>query len=108
MTEVVAAHLERRQRPPLRAVIEHRAFTVHDFAAAQSPLERPTATTMQKVLGAAAEFENHPYVDVHCWQFTSADLRSILNSIMALGLLAAPSSVEVFQLGPEVGAKIVW
>lgn len=108
LPEVLAAHLERRTRPSLRSVIEHRAFTNGQFPMEKDPVAEPTPHVFELAKRALEEFNSHDYVDVHCWQFTPASLRQIVEGIVGLGLLPRPQLLQVSQIGVEIGMQIKW
>lgn len=64
--------------------------------------------TLEHARQAVTEFNSYPYVDVHCWQFTTSSLETMIKAIVDLGLLPPPTSLEVLQLDAEIGMLITW
>ena len=105
--EIVAAHIEGRTRPTLRSVIEHRAFTAMDYMVANDPWSHPTDATRRGIEHAAAEFAASAYVDVHCWQFTPASFRRVIDGLVRMGYIPAPQ-LSCEQLDSEFGVDLRW
>jgi SAM-dependent methyltransferase len=103
LPEILAAYHEKRRRPTLRSVIEHRAFTRHDFMdGPQNPFKDPDSDTRKHIDNAVAEFTATDYVDVHCWYFTSTSIRKFINALKSLGYIADTVEYSVYNLGSEI------
>lgn len=72
ITEVIAAHLEKRTKPTLRSVIEHRAYIVNFPVpnSTQNPYTHHTNEVRERIDQAYNEHNTMDYVDVHCWYFS--------------------------------------
>jgi SAM-dependent methyltransferase len=108
LIDVVTAHLEQRTHPPLQAVIEHRCFTVQNWVDAPDPTKELDAQLPHMLELALKEYQSHPYVDVHCWKFTSQRLRKILGQLVTLGHLPKDSNWLTYNLGDEIAAVIAF
>jgi hypothetical protein len=88
IAEVIEAHSEGRHRHTLQSVIEHRALTTHnDPAAHWNGTHGDNEIDVLKIQSAIREFEEAiGYLDVHAWIFTPSSFRSIINSLLSLGL----------------------
>jgi hypothetical protein len=103
--EAVVAHQEQRKRPTLRSVIEHRCFTRADYIGVPDPYREPGAGMRECMDSAHAEYNSCDYNDVHCWQFTPASIKSLLENASRLGLTPR-LDIRVFCLGPEFGCVL--
>lgn len=106
LIDVITAHLERRTHPPLQAVIEHRCFTVQNWQKARNPSRTVRPELPRMITEALLEYQTHPYVDVHCWKFTSQRFRNILRQLVALAYLPERSRWRTYNLGNEFAAVI--
>jgi len=90
LTEVVNAHREKRTRPDLNSVIEHRALTCHNEPNRHWSEDSgdPFVDLKSRWEKAEAEFQNAngQYIDVHCWQFSPSSFRMIIEGLQLLGL----------------------
>jgi SAM-dependent methyltransferase len=105
MPEVLAAHFERRQKPTLKSVIEHRVFTRHDFTSADNPFLFFNERTRTAAESAYREFMDNAYVDVHCWQFTPRSMRNLLKGINAMGLIQR-FHYKIYPMGSEFAVAL--
>lgn len=108
LPEIITAYLEKRTRPSLRSVIEHRAFTVQEnnFSTnpfSTNPMRHPPQDMWLRILSAKKEYEENTYVDVHCWYFTPESLLQIIKSLITIGLLSQNIRIQTFQLIGEIG-----
>ncbi len=103
LPEVITAYLEKRTRPSLRSVIEHRAFTVPKYKLGADPVRHPSRDLWPIIRSAQREFQESTYVDVHCWYFTPESLSQIVNALIELGLISHHWRIQTFQLGGEIG-----
>jgi len=101
LIDVVTAHLEGRSRPPLQALVEHKCFTVRDWREAPNPLEQLQPQLRELLDAALEEYQSHPYVDVHCWKFTTERLRRLLRQLTTLAYLPAAARWRTYNLGNE-------
>jgi SAM-dependent methyltransferase len=101
LIDVVTAHLERRSRPPLQALVEHKCFTVTDWLKAPNPLDSVGPPTRALLEAALEEYQAHPYVDVHCWKFTNERFRRLVRQLVALAYLPASTSLRTYNLGND-------
>jgi len=101
LVNVLAAHLEGREKPPLESVLEHRCFTVADWRSAPDPADELPVNLRQRLDQACLEYQCNPYVDVHCWKFTSESLRRILRRLVFLEYLPAATRIRAYNLGDE-------
>lgn len=100
LPEILAAYYERRTKPPLRSVIEHRAFTSHTFMNnPHNPLTDPDWTVREMTEHAVKEFGAHEYVDVHCWYFTPDSVCSVVRGLKNLGFLPPALRFDVYPIG---------
>jgi len=106
LVEVIAAHLEKRTRPPLQAVIEHRCFTVQDWQNSTNPMASLQPGLSKQLELAFKEFQSQPYVDVHCWKFTSTQFSRILSQIVTLGFLPQETHWHTYNLDNEFAVII--
>ena len=108
LVNVLAAHIEGRQKPALESVLEHRCFTVQDWLAAPDPARQLPDNFRERLDRAAFEFQSESYVDVHCWKFTSESLRQILKCLVSLGFLPAPTKMRAYNLGNEFAMALAF
>ena len=101
LIDVVTAHLERRSRPPLQALVEHKCFTRAYWRDAPNPLVSVGPSTRALLEAALEEYQAHPYVDVHCWKFTNERFRRLVRQLVALAYLPASTSLRTYNLGNE-------
>lgn len=104
LPEIMAAYYEGRTKPPLRSVIEHRAFTSHEFMhSPPDPFRSPDWSVKERTEHAVTEFNSHEYVDVHCWYFTPDSVRSVVRGLRTLGFLPATLRFDVYEInGVEI------
>jgi len=106
LIDVITAHLERRTRPPLQALVEHKCFTVPQWRDALNPL-RQLRPELRALLDAALEeYQLHPYVDVHCWKFTSERFRRLLRQLVTLSYLPVSACWRIYNLGNEFAVAL--
>lgn len=103
--DIVVAHLEQRQKPQLRSVIEHRCFTRHDYENQKDPFQHPSVVSRESIDAAALEYSRSPYVDVHCWQFTPWSFKKCMRALDILGFLPS-KACRVFCLNSEFAVLI--
>lgn len=108
LIDVITAHLERRTHPPLQAVIEHRCFTVQNWLDGPDPTEVLPPQLPRMLKQACQEYQSHPYVDVHCWKFTSQRFRKLLSQLTLLGYLPKSTHWHTYNLGNEFAAVIAF
>jgi SAM-dependent methyltransferase len=101
LIDVVTAHLERRSRPPLQALVEHKCFTVANWREAPNPLLQIQTDLRQLLDAALEEYQDHPYVDVHCWKLTTERFRRLLRQLTSLGYLPAAARWRTYNFGNE-------
>jgi SAM-dependent methyltransferase len=101
LIDVVTAHLERRTRPSLQALVEHKCFTVRDWREAPHPLDTLSSAMRSPLEAALEEYEAHPYVDVHCWKFTNERWRRLLRQLVVLGYLPEETRQRTYNFGNE-------
>jgi SAM-dependent methyltransferase len=91
LSEIVKAYSERRVRPDIYQVIEHRALTCHNDPKRhwQSNHGDPLLGLKDKWELAEQEFYRAAgtYIDVHCWQFDPASFQIIIRGLFELGLV---------------------
>lgn len=89
IAEVLDAHEERRRIHTLRSVIEHRALTTHNDAAAHwQGLHGDPICDHKRVQLALEEYESTSgYIDVHAWIFTFRTFRTVVETLTSLGLI---------------------
>lgn len=91
IADVIGAFLDRRTTHTWADVIEHRALTCHNDTVAHWRGEHgpPPDGTDGRVEAAMQEITiaNGAYIDVHAWQFTPRNFRSILSQLDAMGLI---------------------
>lgn len=92
---------QRRSRPPLQALVEHKRFTVTDWLKAPNPLDGVGPPTRALLEAALEEYQAHPYVDVHCWKFTNERFRRLVRQLVALAYLPASTSLRTYNLGND-------
>lgn len=102
--EILAAYFEGRRKPSIRSVIEHRAFTVHDYLdlSSQNPFKTYSNEILDKVHAAFHEFSTQEYVDVHCWQFTLESFMDVMRFIQNSNLLSYEFDFSVHQNNSEL------
>ena len=98
--DVVLAFLEKRTKPSLKSVLEHRAFISHNWLKEENPFKSLNPNRMHFYKQHFDEFNNSDYVDVHCWQFTPESFHLIMNQLDILGLINPISSLEIY---PNIG-----
>lgn len=108
LIDVLAAHLERRTRPPLQAVIEHRCFTVQNWQEAPNPLQVLHPHLPEMLSRALQEYQSHAYVDVHCWKLTNERFRRLLVQLASLGYLPPGSRWKTYNIGHEFATAITF
>ena len=65
------------------------------------------AHQLRPLLAAAlAEYQAHPYVDVHCWKFTNERFRRLVRQLVALAYLPATTSLRTYNLGNDFAAVL--
>lgn len=101
LIDVVTAHLERRTRPPLQALVEHKCFTVSQWRDAVDPLEKLPSQLRELLDLALVEYQCHPYVDVHCWKLTNERLRRLLRKLVSLAYLPASTIIQSYNFGND-------
>jgi len=106
LIDVVTAHLEQRTRPPLQSLVEHKCFTVPQWRDAANPLEQIQPPLRQLLDAALEEYQSHPYVDVHCWKFTTERLRRLLKQLLTLGYLPAATCWYTYNFGNEFASIV--
>ena len=104
ITEVFAAFLEKRTRPTLRSVIEHRAFTEQNFYMGnrQNPLTDYSEGKLDQILQSYTEWDTNVYVDVHCWYFTLQSSVEIFTYINASKVIDVDFEFEINLRGGEL------
>lgn len=101
LVDVLTAYLERRKRPPLQSLVEHKCFTTPHWRDGQNPLKNLRPDLRQLIDAALEEYQQYPYVDVHCWRFTSECFRRLLRNLVALSYLPASSRWHTYNFGNE-------
>lgn len=100
LPEMLAAFYERRTRPSLRSVIEHRAFTCQDFMdRPPNPFVEPDEGVRERIGHAVIEHEAYDYVDVHCWYFTEQSVGEAIQGLRRLGYLPPTTRHRVYSIG---------
>jgi SAM-dependent methyltransferase len=108
LVHVLAAYLEKRFRPPLEAVLEHRCFTVPDWRNDADPADELPLNLRERLDMACREFEEHAYVDVHCWKFTEDSLRRIMHKLVQLCYLPFSTKIRTYNLGNEFAVAMAF
>lgn len=103
--EAIVAYVEKRKKPCLRSVLETRCFARHEFKEAPNPFAIATPEMRRQIESAHNEFTNSAYVDVHCWQFTPASIKTMILNLSILGYIPEVE-IRVFCLGPEFGCVL--
>jgi SAM-dependent methyltransferase len=106
LVDLLAAHLEKRTRPNLHSVIEHRCFTEHHWSTSTDPTLDLRPSLREQLEAARNEFENNNYVDVHCWKFTRKSLTLLLRQLIQLRFLPAETKFRVYSFGSEIALAI--
>ncbi len=100
LVSVVKEYEEKRVKPDIWNVIEHRALTCHN-----DPVQHwannsgPSFMNLsERWVAAQKEFEEleDSYIDVHCWQFTPESLERVLKGLRELKLIQL-DIVDIFQ-----------
>ncbi len=94
--DVVLAFLEKREKPSLKSVLEHRGFISHKWLKDENPFKSLDPNRMDLYKQHFDEFKNSDYVDVHCWQFTPESFHLIMNQLDILGLINPINSLEIY------------
>ena len=102
LVDLLAAHLEKRTRPSLHSVIEHRCFTEHHWQSTSDPTLDLRSNLRESLDAAAREYVDNDYVDVHCWKFTRKALALFLKQLIQLRFLPADSRCRTYSLGSEI------
>lgn len=90
LSDMLDAHREKRNRPTLGKVFEHRALTAHNDPNLHwlgNHGEVSLDELKSKWLSSISEFENSEYVDVHCWQFTPGSFMHTIRVLRKLELI---------------------
>ena len=89
IAEVIDAWHCQRERHTLRSVIEHRALTSHNDSAQYWLGHDGGAPRVDDVYRAIEEYRksNGGYIDVHAWQFTPENFRSIIEMLNSLSFI---------------------
>jgi len=107
LAEVLAAYFEKRVKPTLKSVFEHRLFTIdYSHLPHSNPFETLVEHAVPGMQAAWQEFNANSYVDVHCWYFTPKTLKIILENAIKFGVLPSHLRVSVFPLKAEIGCII--
>lgn len=104
--DVVLAFLEKRTKPSLKSVLEHRAFTSHNFVKDENPFESLNPNRMDRYKRIFDEFNNSGYIDVHCWQFTPESFHLLMNQLHTLGLINPISTLKIYPNDGEFYIKL--
>ena len=96
LLDVVLAFLEKREKPSLKSVLEHRAFLSHNWLKDENPYKSLNPNRMDLFKKTFDEFNNSDYVDVHCWQFTPESFHLIMNQLHIMGLINPISTLEIY------------
>ena len=102
LVDLITAHTEKRSRPSLHSVIEHRCFTEHNWNSATDPLIDLRPNLRDLLHAAIEEHEINDYVDVHCWKFTRKSLSLSLRQLIRLGFLPSETKFRTYSLGSEI------
>lgn len=98
IADLMQAHREERRRHTLASVIEHRALTTHNDAAAhwrgEHGEQRSGTALAEAVQAAIDEFDaaGGGYIDVHAWKFTPRSFVDLVTALHAMDL--SPLVVE--------------
>lgn len=90
LTEIVAAHLERRRVDSMRSVIEHRAFVTHNDPLRHRAGDHGELAAVRERAENAAEERRQAdgsYIDVHALQFTPQSFERLVAELTALKLI---------------------
>ena len=100
ITQVLAAHLEKRKVHTLESVLEHYVFTTHNDASrhwrGDSGDQFKARRTREMINAAFTTFKASKggYVDVHAWKFTPDAFRLVTQRLNRLGFVAmAPEMI---------------
>jgi hypothetical protein len=107
--EILAAYFEDRSKPSLRSIIEHRAFTEHNFTSpqVQNPFDRYVPGKINIIHAALKEFNEIEYVDVHTWYFTKTSAERIFLYVKESGILNSEFDFRLSQRGAEIELELV-
>ena len=107
LADVLAAYYEKRVKPTLKSVLEHRLFTI-DYGRLPhvNPFVKLVDHAAPGLPAAVHEFNTNSYVDVHCWYFTPKTLKIMLKNCIELGIFPRHLKVNVFPLNSEIGCII--
>ncbi len=85
--EILRAYQEKRKKPGVLEVFEHRGLTCHNDSAQHWNGNHglPFDDLKTKYENAVHEFNSSAYVDVHCWQFTPDSFKYIIEALFSLG-----------------------
>ncbi|MEA5415573.1 methyltransferase domain-containing protein [Synechococcus sp. BA-132 BA5] len=96
IVDVVVAHLERRAKPPLQSVLEHRCFISHRWEEEDDPYSSLDSDMRLRINAAFEEFKRGDYIDVHCWQFTPASLKTLFSQIKTYNFVPEISAICIY------------
>ena len=116
LSDIVAAHIERRRVHPADKIIEHLAGTTHNDPVRhwagdhkEAGWQQYDAARVSHACNVIAEASGG-YVDVHSWQFTPRSFVTTLDGLRQLGLtrLSATKLLETPRNALEFSAVIQW
>lgn len=108
LVNVLTAYFEKRQKPSLESVLEHRCFTVSNWHDDPDPADVLPSNLKERLAQACREFESNSYVDVHCWKFTGDSIRRILQRLVKLNFLPAATKIRTYNLGNEFALAVAF
>ncbi len=97
--DIIAAYLEKKEKPSLVSVMEHYLFTSHEWFLGKKKYETNNILKSEEIDSLFHRYLSSSYVDVHCWQFTPESMKKIINQLAELGFIKKPKSLKVFPYG---------
>ncbi|KGG22420.1 hypothetical protein [Prochlorococcus marinus] len=94
--DIITAFYEKRSKPNLRSVLEHRCFTSHNWQTDENPFMTLDPNRKNLFKSACNEYFTTDYVDVHCWQFSPESFNLIINQLTKFNLINPIESLEIF------------
>jgi predicted SAM-dependent methyltransferase len=104
--DILQAYAEARTRHPPGVIFDHMANVVTLGSACSWTHERPGSLQLVHTLDEAVASFKHAgntteYLDAHCWRFTPASFRLILNDLRALGFIDLYEVASFDTIGEE-------
>jgi len=91
IADVLAAYIEKRERPSPLNILEHFLFSSENklyWDGYEDPnySNRPNVAKLMQICQVAMDHIN--YIDSHCWKFTPDSFQYILESLIGMGLIS--------------------